>query len=430
MMFTVKITHKKKIICSIKELVRKFNSELRKFFIHVYRTHHQYEAVDQLAKNLTPEKAHIIIDWSQNWEGKYFKEVHAAHFGGSKTQVSLHTGVFFYLDTNGKRQMQSFCTVSDDLRHDACAIHAHLKPVMQKLKETVLNLKEISVQSDGPTPQYRNKTNFCLFNHSCIESMLEKASWHFTAPGHSKSRGDAVGGNFKEFLKRCVCNGDDILRADDIIEALKKKQTRIDVFKINLDDIEVVDKIVSDKQLTTVPQTMKISQVVWVKSKKNELTFRYLSCNVCGLDETCKHFDMPKSKISYEKFMNELDANLDLTPTNCDEEQLISSLQPLKVSDFDVGDWVVVIFFGGKWYPGVIKERSSRKLLVQFTERELKTIWWPVEVYQQRLFSNQILRKIKPLTEIKNAQGELFLSMDDQEYDFIESYAANCVRDE
>lgn len=422
LIFKVKLTRKKKIVCSLSELVKKFNGGLRKFLIHVYRSHHQYQAFDAIIKNLSPRKVHVIVDWSMNFEGKYTKEIHATHFGASKTQISLHTGVFFYVHA-GKIEMESFCTVSDSLRHDACAVWAHLQPVIGKIKSMVPDVEEISYQSDGPTTQYRNKTNFFLFNHFSDEYELKNASWHFSESGHSKGRGDGVGGGFKESLNRGVCCGRDILCADDIINFMQEKESKINVFKILLEDIEKIDGILRTIKLETVKGTMKIRQVVWQEDKKDDLTFRYLTCNVCSLDVTCTHYDMPHSSISFKNFKQPTTSGD--TELQTFKESELASYKQFSICDFRVEDWVVVIF-DRIWYPGVIKKVTKKKILIRFTEREEKKIWWPSPIFEQSLFPSQILLKIECLKEVKNSKGEKVLKIKDKDYDYTDSCAKNC----
>lgn len=306
MIFKTQVTEKKNI-CQLSQLVLKFNTNLRKFLIHAYRTNHQYFALSsiKLGLELKPRKVHVVVDFSMNWEGKYCKEIHSTHFGGSKTQTTIHSGAFYYLKTSSEVECQTFCTVSDSLRHDACAVWAHLQPIIAEIKNKVPDLDELSVQSDGPTTQYRNKTNFYLFHKFCSKTNLLEGSWHFTAPGHSKGVGDAAGGNFKEILRRAVCSDTDILCAEDILNFFKTREDKILVFGIKLTDIEEIDKMLLETELGPVKKTMTVSQITWNVNEKSCLKFRYLTCNACDCNKVCEHYNMPESEIDYsEKKIN------------------------------------------------------------------------------------------------------------------------------
>lgn len=99
------------------------------------------------------------MDFSQNYECKYSCEIQAAHFGGSKTQITLHTGMLYT-----KNCKQGFSTLSDSLRHDSCGVTAHLKGAISKLhlEGYLKNIDTLHFASDGPTSQYKNKNMFFL----------------------------------------------------------------------------------------------------------------------------------------------------------------------------------------------------------------------------------------------------------------------------
>ena len=63
------------------------------------------------------------IDFSENYVCKMQNEVPSAHFGASKKQISLHTGVY-YVGPDGEANI--VCTISESLQHGPVAIWAHL----------------------------------------------------------------------------------------------------------------------------------------------------------------------------------------------------------------------------------------------------------------------------------------------------------------
>ena len=176
-----------------------------------------------MKKTLKKNEVHIIVDFSQNYECKYNKEVHAVHFGASKKQVSLHVGGFYYKNDKDEIAFESFCCVSDCLRHDASAVWALLNPVLKRVQELLPDVESIHFQSDGPTSQYRNKTNFFKFNYFCQDLELEQATWNFTSSGHGKSIGDASGANVKEMCNSAVMFGEDVIYAKNVKTVVEKK---------------------------------------------------------------------------------------------------------------------------------------------------------------------------------------------------------------
>lgn len=85
----------------------------------------------------------IHIDFSENWTTKHFEEVQAMHFGASKTQITLHTGVYYLKGA----EPVSFCTISPDNRHNPEAIWAHLDPILKYIKSTHPNIDQIHFYS-------------------------------------------------------------------------------------------------------------------------------------------------------------------------------------------------------------------------------------------------------------------------------------------
>lgn len=183
--YNVKITKKNKIECTVAELASELNLKIPPFLKHLYNTEHQYQTMSEIRKNLKENELFIVIDFSENYNCKFSEEIQSVHFGASKKQISLHTGAFFYKEENsGEIKCISFCSLSECLRHDASAFWAHVKPVLDFIKVIMPDLKVIHFQSDGPSTQYKNKSNFYLFNYYCNKLGLQNATWNFTTPGH------------------------------------------------------------------------------------------------------------------------------------------------------------------------------------------------------------------------------------------------------
>lgn len=64
-----------------------------RFTTHVYNIHHQYNAIKDLRKNLDDDECLIHIDFSENYTAEYSSAVQSTHFGASRRQISLHTGM-------------------------------------------------------------------------------------------------------------------------------------------------------------------------------------------------------------------------------------------------------------------------------------------------------------------------------------------------
>lgn len=59
----------------------------------------------------------VHVDFSENYACKLAEEVQGMHFGASRHQVSLHTGMIYT-----QQEAKPFSTLSSSTRHDAAAI--------------------------------------------------------------------------------------------------------------------------------------------------------------------------------------------------------------------------------------------------------------------------------------------------------------------
>jgi len=261
----------------------------------------------EIKLQLAANEIMILVDFSENYGCKYSEEVQSAHFGASKGQVTLHTGVLYLNGLNtvecqqgyGKQKQKciSFCSMSDSLRHDAAAVWAHLLPLLHLVKKQYVQVDTVHFQSDGPTTQYRNKNNFYLFTHFARQFGWKLATWNLSETGHGKGAADGIGGVVKRTADQCVAHGSDITSVDMLIENLKAASLKVHIFKVDQTDIEVVDCYVP-KKLKSIPNTMKLHQLVWRSRAPATLELRGLSCTSCT-DQLCKHFAMNPATFTF-----------------------------------------------------------------------------------------------------------------------------------
>lgn len=253
-----------------------------KYLRHVYDTHHQYKAFEELRKNLKPGEIYAVVDFSENFACKHATEIQSVHFGASKKQISLHTGTFFYKKEEKKCiECVLFGTVSECLRHDAAAIWAHLQPVFELMKTYVPEINTIHFQSNGPSTQYKNKSNFFLMSHYCRTIGLKHATWNFSTPGHGKSFADGCGGTIKNMCDRAVENGKDIMSADDMIQTVTApNNSKVKMFLITETDMRNIDLLLP-VNLKPVPKPNSIFQLIWSSENTHTLYLSSLSCATC-----------------------------------------------------------------------------------------------------------------------------------------------------
>ncbi|CAH0547039.1 unnamed protein product [Brassicogethes aeneus] len=324
----VRITAKERISCSVQDLVKKINDLFPKFLIHEYNIQHHFKKIKQLRQNISSGSAIINIDFSENYGCKYSNEIQSVHFGASKPQLSLHTGVI-YFKIGDKLHHQSFTTVSDQLCHKPYAIWAHLQPALELATKLISGLDTIHFISDGPTSQYRNKINFFLITYFGKMRGFKKLTWNFSEAGHGKSSADGVGGSLKKMADLAVSHGNDIMCAKDFVHVLHatNPQSKIKLFLIEENEFDKFQDVVP-LSLKSIKGTMRIHQVLWKSDNPQKLKFKYLSC-FC---EDCSHYEL--CEIVYPKNDNDdmiLDKNYEIEneiinniPVNSPDDSVLS----------------------------------------------------------------------------------------------------------
>lgn len=236
-------------------LAKEINSEISRACRHIFNIRHQYKTLKLLKEKLSHEEIMIHIDFSENYLCKYADEIQSMHFGGSRRQISLHTGIAYMAD-----KVMPFCTVSDNLKHGPAAIWAHMRPVLEYITSD-RHYETIHFISDGPTTQYRNKHNFFLWPRTVVDHGFHRSTWNFLEASHGKGAADGIGAAVKRNAdSQVITKKRDITCATDFIDLLTSCPSRIKLFKIDDDMIQQFeDKIPSDVQ--PVPCTMKIHQV-------------------------------------------------------------------------------------------------------------------------------------------------------------------------
>ena len=103
-----------------------------------------------LKSSLKENEVHVLlhIDLAENYLSKMSKEIQSMHFGASKSQITLHTGVYYVKQQSNPT---SFCTVSDSVNHSPAGIWAYLGPVLDEIQRHFPQIDTIHFFSDGPS---------------------------------------------------------------------------------------------------------------------------------------------------------------------------------------------------------------------------------------------------------------------------------------
>lgn len=264
------ISTKKKFDDYPLKIIQKLDAIQNTYLKHCYNIAVQHSSIKQLKNNLKDNEIIIHIDFSENYFLKYNEEIQSFHFGGSRGQVSLHTGVFYYLDNQtGFVSNKSFCTLSQNTNHDAGAIWAHLTPILKLIQNLIPNVTTIHFLSDSPSSQYRNKFIFYLITKLKYEvKFLNKVTWNYQEAGHGKGAPDGVGAVVKRTADNFVKYGGDVGSFEAFVEIIKSRVRNIHVEIISTEEIE---KNKFPPYVTGFKGTMKVHQVIIRKYNEIDL---------------------------------------------------------------------------------------------------------------------------------------------------------------
>nr|CAI5860730.1 unnamed protein product [Callosobruchus analis] len=229
---------KERIHYTKRHLLDEFKSEIPTLFKHISNRNHQYKAIDLIKKTITRNSAEIHVDFSENVSCKYAREIQSMHFGGSHKQLTLHTVVIYYRN-NENVISQSFCTVSESLRHDPVSILAHLQPVFQVNSKKVSNLSTLHFVSGGPSTQYRNCKMFYIIGSEIKNNFtnLNSITWNYTERGHGEAAPDGVGGVVERTADSLVAMGHDIENIDKFLVLVNDRLKNISSIQVSEEQI-------------------------------------------------------------------------------------------------------------------------------------------------------------------------------------------------
>lgn len=284
-------TIKERISCKKGDLYKMILAMIPKFLIHFRNIYHQYAAIAAIKKNLSTDEILFHIDFSENYVCKYAEEIQSAHFGGSKAQVSLHTVIVYHRPSENSAVIPlSFCTLSDDLRHDPSAICAHMNLVIREIRKIIPIVTTAHFLSDGPSTQYRNKKMFFLMTVYLTKQLdVQNLRWHYSESGHGKGAPDGVGGYIKRQADRLVALGEDISSYQKMLSRLN--DSAIKVIGLNREDINKIDMILP-ANIPTFKGTMKCHEICWSRLDSERIYLRILSCLKCNVNTICDHYHL------------------------------------------------------------------------------------------------------------------------------------------
>lgn len=259
---------------TIENMVKKFQKELKTIKKHIFNMKTQFKNFRQSVDEIRANEAVILVDFSENYNGKCAKEIQAHQFGGSRDQVTLHTVVVYVYDKDKKYEALSFCTISPCNIHQPAAIWAHLHPILIKIIENYPGIDNIHYFSDGPFSQYRQKANFYLACTKTFSYGFQALSWSFFEAGHGKGPADGIGGYLKRAADYKVATGTDVIDALQFYQVLKDS-SKIQLFYVTKEEIDAIQGDIP-KNFVPLPGTKEVHQIF--SRSYGQVMSRNLSC--------------------------------------------------------------------------------------------------------------------------------------------------------
>ncbi|XP_050391948.2 uncharacterized protein LOC126810751 [Patella vulgata] len=287
------ITTKKEESGYLSDLVQSFQDQIPKFKRHFYNMKNQFLHHRNILRDLNDKECILHVDFAENYQGKLDSEIQAMHFGASKTQITLHTGILYTKDCH-----KTFCTVSDSLEHGPAAIWAHLLPLLKDVRKEAPSIDTIHFYSDGPTSQYRQKGNFYHFSSLPFTLGFKHLDWNYFESGHGKGAPDGIGGALKRRADDIVRCGTSIADVATFVSKLEEAKTSVKLFLINENDIQAIEKLKKFSSLDPVPGTMRIHQVI--SESPHTMYYRDVSCSCTHIspckNHECNRFMFPEKR--------------------------------------------------------------------------------------------------------------------------------------
>lgn len=269
--FKVKVTVKRKNHGTVAELEDLFQKEMQTFKTHTYNIRQQNLAYNSCKDNMQKCEALLHVDFSENYNCKLSEEVQSYHFGASRSQVSLHTGVLYI---GGNEKPIPFCSISASTDHSPPAIWAHLDPVFQFLRQEAPDVKVLHFFTDGPSTQYRQKKNFFMFSTHIFDLGFQLGTGSYFEAGHGKGAADGIGAVIKRTADSMVAHGHDIPDALALYQSVKK-ETSVKLFFVTQDEVDALTKDLPTN-LVALKGTRMIHQLF--TSERGKLNSRNVSC--------------------------------------------------------------------------------------------------------------------------------------------------------
>jgi hypothetical protein len=246
---------------------------------HLERVRAQYRAAKQARSDAIENNAIVClqIDWSENYNLGQTKEEKSAKIPPLLLLEKLDLilpGAFFYEQhvsihpgyAWSKVNCWSFASLSDSTCHMAEAGWASFKELFDDLIDGK-KMKKITLISDSPVSQYRNKTTIFLLKKYTTERQIEMR-WIFLESGNGKGVADGIGASLKRQMEEAVAfNPDKAFKAP--LNFMEEVKRRTDI-QLYIYDTSNIDQLTNSlPSLNPVKRTASLHEILAMPDGKN-----------------------------------------------------------------------------------------------------------------------------------------------------------------
>jgi hypothetical protein len=263
---------------NITDFIDSLSSNIAKLTRHHYISKSQAKYFQNLKENLPEGEGCLVGDFAENYS--FVVQDAAQGFHWENSQCTVHPFVFYWR-ANGDLCHQSYCFISDCLKHNTVTVYSFQTKLIPMILSKYTNITKIHYFSDGCGGQYKNKLNFLNLCYHEADFGIP-AEWNFFATSHGKNACDGIGGvvkrsTAKASLQRNITN--QILTPKDMYNyCAVDLKSKIKFIYVEQTYIEKVEKDMESRftlPIKPVTGTLKLHR--FVPLTKETLRVSYLS---------------------------------------------------------------------------------------------------------------------------------------------------------
>ena len=195
---------------------------------HLFTANWQHDQFKYIRENLPNNWTTFVLDFAENYSCMSQDEIQSAHW--AIQQVTLHPLVCYYKcqhPTHSHVVQEALVFLSDDLNHDASAVHHFESKSIEYLREKRdLKLDHIVEFTDGCSSQFKSKVPFADISYSQFSHRVSIERNYFGSR-HGKGPRDGVSGVVKSAVRRSVMSRNvTVNNAEDMYNFCQLKLTK------------------------------------------------------------------------------------------------------------------------------------------------------------------------------------------------------------